>query len=167
MLTSPSFTLTEQFALGSMYSWRLKESEIRFHGTGRYEHLVMRRIPASDEQIASFVAALDLLQVWDWRNDYHPRDVGFETLDGSSWTFSASLGSRTCSSGGENGCPCFSAPRQTTLGRGRFSLLIAALYDCFQIEAYIHQAKQFRELEQKNANQVAEADRGFSKGLST
>ena len=48
-----TFTLTEQSAFGSQYSWRLKDSEIRFRGSGDFEGLVTRRIPASDAQIES------------------------------------------------------------------------------------------------------------------
>jgi hypothetical protein len=87
----PSFTLTEQFAFGSSYSWRLKESEIRFRGAGDFEHLVRRRIPASEQQVASFFAALDLIQVWGWRSDYDPSDLGVMIEDGSSWSFVAPL----------------------------------------------------------------------------
>ena len=140
----PSFTLTEEFAFGSRYSWRLKEGEIRFRGTGDYERLVLRRIPASEEQIAEFLAALELIRVWEWRSDYDPNDVGSATEDGSAWFFSASFGGRNCRCGGANGYPSFADPKQTTTGRrGRFVLLQAAMYHCFGIEVYIHQAKQF------------------------
>jgi hypothetical protein len=49
-----TFTLTEQHAFGSQYSWWLKESEIRFRGTGDFERLVTQRIPASAAQIEEF-----------------------------------------------------------------------------------------------------------------
>ena len=32
-----TFTLAEQSAFGSQYSWRLKDSEIRFHGAGDFD----------------------------------------------------------------------------------------------------------------------------------
>ncbi len=144
---TPSFTLSEQFAFGSQYSWRLKESEIRFRGSGEYERLVLQRIPASTEQIATFFSALELLHVWLWRSDYNPMEVGFEVLDGSEWTFSASMGSRNCQCGGGNAYPSYADPQQTTLDRGRFGLLRAAMYDCFGIDGYIRQAKRFAELE--------------------
>lgn len=145
----PSFTLSEQFAFGSQYSWRLKEGEIRFRGSGEYQRLVLRRIPASEAQIASFLAALDLLQVWEWRSDYDSQDVGCLTLDGSSWSFTASFGVRNCACGGVNGFPSFEDPKKTTPDRGRLSLLQAALYDCFGVEAYIYEAKKFAEREEK------------------
>jgi hypothetical protein len=81
-----TFTLTEQSAFGSRYSWRLKDSEIRFRGTGDFERLVTRRIPASDTQVDDFFSAIDLIQVWDWRSDYDPSDVGASVDDGSSWS---------------------------------------------------------------------------------
>ena len=155
-----TFSLTEQSAFGSQYSWRLKESEIRFRGSGDYEGLVLQRIPASEEQIASFRAALDMIQVWDWRDDYDPNDIGYSVADGSAWTFSATLGERSCRCGGVNGYPAFNDPQQTTTDRGRLALLQAALYDCFGIEAYIHQAKLFaaRQARQRS-EQVAPPER--------
>lgn len=149
----PSFTLSEQFAFGSQYSWRLKESEIRFRGSGDFERRVLQRIPASAEQVASFRAALELLHVWDWRNDYDPYDVGLGVCDGSSWAFSAMFGERSCICGGSNGYPSFADPKQTTTDRGRFALLCCAMYDCFGIEGYIDQAKRFAELESRQSGE--------------
>jgi hypothetical protein len=138
-----TFALTEQSAFGSQYSWRLKESEIRFRGTGDFERLVTRRIPASDAQVDAFFSALELIHVWDWRSDYDPRDVGVIVDDGSSWTFTASDGQRECKCGGVNAYPSFVDPKSTTVDRGRFALLRAAMYQCFEIEGYIQQARLF------------------------
>lgn len=143
----PSFTLTEQFAFGSQYSWRLKDSEIRFRGSGDYDGLVLGRIPASDVQVASFLAALELIQVGEWRNDYNPDEIGVEVCDGSAWAFSAEIEGRNFHCSGANGYPSFINPKQTTTNRGRFALLQAAFYDCFAIDAYIHQAKCFAKRE--------------------
>ena len=148
-----SFALSEQFAFGSQYSWRLKESEIRFRGTGDYERLVLRRIPTSEKQISSFFSALELIEVWDWRNDYFPADIGFEATDGSWWTFFASSGPRQCRCGGANAYPSIADPKQTTTDRGRFTLLCAAMYDCFGIDGYIHQAKNFNELSSRQSGE--------------
>lgn len=153
----PTFTLTEQSAFGSQYSWRLKDSEIRFRGSGDYEGLVLRRIPASDEQIASFFAALELIQVWEWRTDYNPNDIGFSVDDGSAWAFSAVFGERNCHCSGENAYPSFTDPKQTTMYGGRFALLQTAMYDCFGIDAYIHQAKLFAERQAKESGEQAAA----------
>jgi hypothetical protein len=149
----PSFTLTEQSAFGSGYSWRLKESEIRFRGSGDYERLVTRRIPASDAQIEEFFSALDLIQVWDWRCDYDPGDVGVTVEDGSSWTFVASGGSHECCCGGVNAYPSFVDPKQTTVDRRRFALLRAAMYDCFGIEGYIQEARLFAEVSRQRSGE--------------
>ena len=154
-----SFTLTEQFAFGSQYSWRLKDSEIRFRGSGEYEQLVLQRIPASADQIAAFFSALDLLQVWNWRNDYDPAEVGFAVLDGSEWTFSASSGSHNCQSGGCNAYPSYADPKQTAIDRGRFALLRAAMYDCFGVDGYIYKAKRSGELQsQEQGEQSGEPE---------
>ena len=144
---SSSFTLSDQFALGGEFTWRLKDSEIRYRGKGEYSQIVNRRIPASDEQIAAFKDALDLLDVWSWRNDYDPDDVGFMVDDGSSWLFAASIDGRECECGGVNAYPAFQDASQTTTNRGRYALLLAALYACFHIGTYIHIAKHQRERE--------------------
>src|SRR5436190_16714719 len=130
-----TFTLNERLALGGEYTWRLKDSEIRFRGSRRFASLVDRRIPARAEQIASFRDALDWLEVWSWRDDYAPEDVGWSVLDGSAWSFAASFGDRQCKCAGVNGYPSFGDPTQTTTERGRLACLIAAMYECFHVEA--------------------------------
>ena len=156
-----TFTLTEQSAFGSQYSWRLKDSEIRFRGTGDFQRLVTRRIPASAAQVDEFFSALELLQVWDWRSDYDPGDVGATVEDGSSWSFIACDGERQGRCGGVNAHPSFADHKMTTLDRGRFALLHAALYDCFGIEGYIQQARLFAALPtQRSGEPDAAADGG-------
>jgi len=142
---SSSFTLHESYELGGAFTWRLKESEIRFRGSGIYANLVDRRIPAEFDQIVNFVDALNLIDVWTWREDYHPHDVGFEVMDGSTWSFVAAIEGNECKCGGFNAYPSFGAATQTTLDRGRYALLVAALYACFDIDTYIHIAKHQRQ----------------------
>jgi hypothetical protein len=100
MLTT--FTLQEDFALGGGFTWRLKDMELRYRGSGAYSQLVNQRIPASEDRIADFIDALNLLDVWSWRDDYDPEDLGFVTMDGSSWTFALSIADRDCKCGGNN-----------------------------------------------------------------
>lgn len=145
-----SFTLTEQYALGGAYTWRLKEGEIRYRGSDEFARLVNQRIPASDEQIAAFNDALELLDVWSWRDNYDPGDVGFATSDGSAWSFAASIESRECKCGGANGYPSFADASKTTIDRGRFAMLLAAMHACFDIETFIHVAKHQRQRETEN-----------------
>jgi hypothetical protein len=141
-----AFTISVQTAItSSQYSWRLKDSEIRFRGSGEYAQLVTRRIPASDKQVDDFFAAIELIQVWDWRSDYHPNDVGLEVFDGSVWSFMASDGARECRCGGVNAYPSFADPNVSTTNRGRFAMLHAAFYDCFGISSYVQEARQIAE----------------------
>lgn len=149
----PTFELAEQFAFGSKYSWRLKDSEIRFRGTGDYERLVIRRIPASHAQVQAFFSALELIQVWDWRADYDPSDIDAAVDDGSAWMFTAANGARECRCGGVNAYPSYSDFKQTTIYRERFVLLHAALYDCFGIEGYIHEAKRFVDMSSRQSSE--------------
>ena len=149
----PMFTLTEQSAFGSQYSWRLKDSEIRFRGSGVYKHLVTRRIPASEARVEAFFAALELIQVWVWRSDYDPSDIDVTVEDGSSWSFNVSDGSRECRCGGVNAYPSFTDPKLTTTDRGRFALLHVAMYECFRIDGYIHEARRFAESSKRRSGE--------------
>lgn len=144
-----SFALNERYALGGEYTWRLKESEVRFRGSMQFASLVNRRIPARDHQVSAFRDALDMLDVWSWRSDYRPEDVGCVTMDGSAWSFQASIGGRNCKCGGVNGYPSFADATQTTADRGRFACLIAAMYACFDVDVYIHIAAYQRQREQE------------------
>lgn len=138
-----SFDISERDELGEhAWSWRLKEQEIRFRGAGRYSHLVTQRIPASETQINSIIHAFNLLDVWQWRNDYHPNDLDREVLDGASWAFNVAFNDQTNRSAGSNAYPAFSDPAETSLSRDRFDLLVAAVYSTFGIDYYIEQARQ-------------------------
>lgn len=144
------FTLREQYALGGQYTWRLKESELRFRGEGRFKGMVNQRIPAGDERVSEFVDVLNLLEVWKWRSNYSPSELGFEVLDGSAWWFSANCGSLQVECGGENAYPSFADPSLSSTSRGRFACLSAALYACFDIDTYIHIAAHQRRMEMEN-----------------
>ena len=62
-------------------------------------------------------------------------------MDGGHWWFKAKLHDRVCNTAGENAYPSYHDPRQTTLNPERFELLRAGLYEAFQIEHYIYQAR--------------------------
>lgn len=140
-----SFTLQEEFALGSGFTWRLKDAEIRYRGSGAYSQLVNQRIPARDDRIAEFIDALNLLDVWSWRDDYNPEDMGFVTEDGSAWSFTINIDERVWKCGGYNASPSFRDPKRTTTHRGRYAMLVAAMYACFDIDTYIHIANHQRQ----------------------
>ena len=132
-----SFSLSVRNELAGDYTWRLKDSEIRYRGTQRYAELVGQRIPASVEQISNFGDALNLLDVWTWRDDYDIQDTGWMAMDGSHWSFEVAKGDRTYKCGGFNGYPSFADASQTTTEEGRFALLVAAMYSCFKLEYYV------------------------------
>lgn len=140
-MIDPTFELGENQELIGQYSWRLKEGELRYRGSKKYAGLINRRIPVSQIQLDSFFAALNLLDVWIWRDDYNPIDVGMQILDGGQWWFRASLNDRECQSGGWNAFPSYSDPTTTSLTAQRFALLRACLYDSFDIDVYIRQAQ--------------------------
>jgi hypothetical protein len=143
-MTPPSFSISERYELGShSWSWRLKDNQIRFRGTGKYTHLVTQRIPASDSQVESVHEAFTLLDVWQWRDDYDPHDVEREVLDGCSWVFDAQFGNHISKSSGSNAYPSFADPSKTSLSRDRFGLLIAAIYSTFGNDSYIDEARQY------------------------
>lgn len=127
------WTLSEQFAFGDAFTWRLKDSQIRYRGKGRYSQSHNECIPVETEAVSEFAAALDLLDVWSWRDDYHPSDLGYTVCDGSSWSFTAAMGDRECRCGGVNAYPAFQSPSETTLRGGRYALLVEAMYQSFGI----------------------------------
>ncbi|MCA9209096.1 MAG: hypothetical protein KDA55_12100, partial [Planctomycetales bacterium] len=146
-----SFELGEHHFLSGQYSWRIKDLELRYRGDGEFAELIIGRIPASEEQVSHFIAAIDLLDVWRWRDDYDPNDVGMMVDDGANWWFKAKLGNRECKCGGCNAFPSYADVRDTSLNGERFALLRAALYDVFLIEGYIHQARIYAEREREKA----------------
>ncbi len=105
MQSPPKFTLTERFALGGDYSWRLKDSQIRYRGSERFANQVLQRIPVTPSQVNDLIALLDLLDVWNWSSKYDFFDAGCMVEDGSTWTFDASIDGRSCRSGGGNAYP--------------------------------------------------------------
>jgi hypothetical protein len=150
-----SFELGESSFLCGGYSWRLKDGELRYRGDGDFAALIIGRIPVKEEQIMRFIAALDLLDVWRWRTDYDPGDVGVMVDDGGNWWFSAKLGNRECKCRGSNAFPSYGDVTATSLSGERFTLLTASLYDVFAIEGHIHSARlhteRVRDTTTKNA----------------
>ena len=136
-----SFTLTEDFARQGSFTWRLKDSEIRYRGTGAYSQLIRQRISVNQKSMEVFVDALNLLDVWAWRDNYHSEDTGWMTMDGSAWTFSVVTDDRQVKCAGINGYPAFRDPLHTTTERERFALLVAAMYECFNLDIYLQALK--------------------------
>ena len=115
-----TFSLSETWQLGGdSFTWRLKDSEIRFRGSGRFAELVDKRIPASDESVRAFFEALNTLDVWSWRDDNALSETEYDCLDGSTWKFSTSLGSKICKTGGTNAYSSLDDPRKPHHGEGQ------------------------------------------------
>ena len=148
-MVDPSFELGEHHFLSGEYSWRLKDRELRYRGDGEFAELIIGRIPVSEVQVNRFIAAIDLLAVWRWRDGYDPDDVGMMVDDGANWWFKARLGNRECKCGSRNAFPSYADVRNTSLNGERFALLRAALYDMFSIEGYVHQARIYSEREKE------------------
>ena len=146
MRVEPSFEFGENICFTGGYSWRLKDGELRYRGDHKFAKLINGRIPVTAGQIEQFVAAMNLLDVWRWRDDYHPNDNGMEVCDGGEWWFSANLAGREVKAGGCNAFPSYADPHQSVLygdGEGRFGLLRVCLYEVFAIDSYIRQAEMY------------------------
>jgi hypothetical protein len=143
MPVEPSFEFGEERCFEGRYSWRLKDGELRYRGDGHFANLILRRIPVTTDQIERFVAALDLLDVWSWRDNYDPEDLGMMVLDGGSWWFRAKLAGREIHTAGSNAYPSYTNPKETApiLCEERFAMLRASLYEAFTIDTYLRQAK--------------------------
>ena len=129
-MSTQSFELGEHLFLIGEYSWRLKDGELRYRGKGEFAHEVLGRIPVTDAQIERFTDALDLLQVWEWRDDYDPEDIEIGCAnsltwvieDGGAWWFKARLNERTCRCAGGSAFPSYADHRVSSLSRGAFCI---------------------------------------------
>ena len=128
----PAFELVERHALAGVSSWRLKDGQIRRRGCdpGRPGG----RIEVARERIDQFVAALNLLEVWEWRQDYDPAECGYEVCDGFGWKFTALIDGRTCLAAGANAFPSYADVTKASLDVERYGLLLAAMRQVFGIE---------------------------------
>ena len=135
MPSDPWFELCEQHAFTGSTSWRLKDGHIRYRGRdGRGEpHPAAQPVSAPKERIESFIAALEFLDVWNWRSDYNPTDCGWVTMDGMSWTFTGSIDGREIDAGGENAYPSFTDAAQTSTAHERYAFLVFAFHRSFGI----------------------------------
>ncbi|MCU0564997.1 MAG: hypothetical protein MUF49_00170 [Oculatellaceae cyanobacterium Prado106] len=137
-MDSPTFTLSETSAFGNGYLWQLQASEqtseLLFQKTSLYEVQLLEQIPVSTIQITAFQAALNLLDVWHWRENYSSEEISAMVLDGSSWSFSAEFADQKCCCQGHNAYPAFVSPMQTVLRQERFALLLAAMGNAFSID---------------------------------
>ena len=135
MPSDPWFELREQHAFTGSTSWRLKDGHIRFRGrNGANEALPSTQpISAPNEHVESFIAALDFLDVWNWRPDYRPDECGYVVMDGKSWTFTGSIGGREINAGGGNAYPAFTDASKSALEPERYAFLVFAFYRSFGI----------------------------------
>ena len=153
-----TFTLRTESERQGDQTWRLKEGQIRFRGTKSYQNLVVQRVPASIEQIQQFSDAMDLLDVWRWRPNYHSEEAGWRVLDGGTWSFKAEFHGRIICCEGEEGYPSFGDPLQVSINLSRFGLLIAAMYDVFAIEPLIAKARKMADHEQNLARKDSSSE---------
>ncbi|SMP44598.1 hypothetical protein SAMN06265222_1011161 [Neorhodopirellula lusitana] len=141
MSTQPTFTLAEDHCFGGQYTWQLQSGQLRFTGDDAFRHFDTFRnthvtgIDVDDLQLDAFRNALDLLDVWRWRPDYTPMDLGYDIDDGVSWQFTASFADNECSAAGANAFPSFADPLITvaSLGAGRYGMLLATFCDTFRV----------------------------------
>ncbi len=136
-----TFTLTEDRCFGSRFQWRLADGQLQFAGTDdmRYFHpfrnQFMPCVSFDDAQLLQFRHALDLIDVWNWRPNYDPKDVGCRIDDGFEWEFTASFGDDRCSSRGTNAFPSLNDVQTTIASEnsGRYGVLIGTFCDIFRI----------------------------------
>ena len=132
------FELIEEAAFTGTTSVRLKGNHIKFRGTnGEGDPLPARQpIPAANEQIDRLVAALDFLDVWNWKSHYDPVECGYTVFDGMSWSFSASIGGRECKTAGSNAFPSFLDAQEASLDAERYAFLVYAIRSTFAIDEH-------------------------------
>lgn len=136
-LDPPRFELGEIMFKFGYYSWRLKDGQIRYRVTGSFRGIIIEPIASDEFKLKRFVAALDLLDVWNWKSLYSTDDTDCLVFDGGVWWFKADFSGRSCNTKGKNAYPGFDDPQNTVLSKERFSLLCASFYDVFAIESFI------------------------------
>lgn len=138
MHADSKFELIEEAAFSGTTSLRLKGNHIKFRATnGNGNPLPARQpIPARNKQIDRLVAALDFLDVWNWKPNYDPIECGYTVGDGMSWSFSASIGGRECKTGGTNAFPSFLNPQTASLDTERYAFLVFAIRSAFSIDEH-------------------------------
>ena len=136
MPSDPWFELCEQHAFTGSTSWRLKGGHIRFRGrNGSGEPLpAVQPASAPQDRIESFIASLDLLDVWNWRPDYDPEECGDSVIDGMSWTIQGLIGGREINAGGGNAYPSFRDAAASSLDPERYAFLVLAFHRSFGIQ---------------------------------
>ncbi len=137
-MTTPdlcSFRLEEDYVFGGRFVLQLDGHELTYKGTDDFDDPSITTTTVTDSHLLELSALLDLLDVWDWRNNYRSEDIGCYVDDGTSWDFAATIGSKTCRAAGCNAYPAFDTPNSTYRGegRGRFDLLVTGLMAIFGI----------------------------------
>ncbi|WP_144057409.1 hypothetical protein [Novipirellula maiorica] len=135
-----TFHLHEDRCFVGQLNWIRDETQLRFSGADELQHFDTFRnkhlpcISTTPEQLAEFADALNLLDVWTWRDQYRSEDCGTIVDDGYNWRFTAQLGDLRCKSAGYNAVPSFADPQKTSVDNsGRYGLLIASFCDVFRI----------------------------------
>lgn len=141
MYAEAKFCLEEKLVFSGSFSWRLKGNHIRFRGTnGEGVPMAPRQpVPARNIWLDQFVAALDFLDVWNWKPDYDPTECGVTVCDGKSWSFSASIAGKECKTGGYNAFPSFEDVQKTSLKEERYGFLVMAIKSAFEIDEFTKQ----------------------------
>ena len=137
-MTTPdlcSFRLEEDYVFGGRFVLQLDGHELTYKGTDDFDDPSITTTPVTDSQLLELSAILDLLNVWDWRNNYRSEDIGCYVDDGASWDFAATIGLKKCRAAGINAYPAFATPNSTYRGdgRGRLDLLVTGLMAIFGI----------------------------------
>lgn len=133
MEAESTFELTVHVIFYGSFTWKLDRGLLCYRGTDGYHDPTMEPIPVSAEQIARFVELLDSLDVWHWKRDYEPEDIGYSVEDGGSWKFETRINGRTCQTAGTNAYPSLDDAAMTSLEPERFGRLLQGFEEIFRI----------------------------------
>lgn len=138
MASDATFELIEDAAFSGTTSIRLKGNHIRFRRrNGDDQPLApLPPIPVRNEQIETLIAALDFLDVWNWKPTYDPIECGCTVCDGMSWLFKAKIAGRECEAGGANAYPSFADTTKASLKVERYAFLVFAIRSVFAIDEH-------------------------------
>lgn len=102
--------------------------------------LILKRIPSvsnedtltfqfrpSQSKWDAFWHQMTSLQLFQWRNEYAPADIGLIVDDGSRWHLQISQAGQSMSSGGDNAYPSATNVKKTSMNNDRLRLFENAL----------------------------------------
>lgn len=97
------------------------------HFVGKRQTIRRRQRTPSDDDWMLFWKAVQFLDVWSWKREYSPEDIGRRVVDGICWKVELKYDGRVMSSQGCNAYPAFESVQMTSTESERFDFLVHSI----------------------------------------